>query len=190
MKEKMFLGIAALFLIFSACNVSADFTVDYTNRTCIDDTHLFVEKSWNEYNGSAWESHTVNQTIYCNYNCSDITLSCNPHAKDVDPFFISIILSIVITLTMVFLLLSYMFREAHKELTFLFLVMPLWFLVAAVYISGMGITAATQEPLQNLIFTLMLVVEMTAIFTIFILLMKFVFNTLKRLTGGKKYGEL
>ena len=164
MKKTIVLGM--LLVILLVPNVQGATWI----RSCINDTHMYEEAVLNVSDVLL----PINQLSECKYNCSNVTSKCNPSEKDVNSSNISIVIAVLISISIMFLLIFYLIKDKHQELGIMFLVIPMFIMLAAIYLSSMLFTSTTQEPIQNLVTTIMFVVGLVSIVTIFYILVKYI----------------
>lgn len=144
-------------------------------RSCINDTHMF-EEAKPDLAGTNYE---FNHTIYCRNNCSNVTLTCMPDTNNPIPPNIFAAVLVLMGVAAMFLFISVNIKERHPELAFMFLVMPLFFIIASLGFIGELFSVATQGNLQNIIYGVMFSVVAAMILTILVLMFKIIIAALK-----------
>jgi len=154
--------------------------LDWKN-SCLNDTHLFRESALN-YNGT---EYSFNQTVYCEYNCSNITLACMPNQDNPNPPNIFAAVLVLMGVAAMFLFIAFSIKERHPELGLMFLIIPLFFMSAALGLVAIPFNVSTMGSIQNIVYSVMFAVIVTAILTIFIFLLKIIVATLKTLLNPR-----
>lgn len=157
MNPKIFAGLLIVFLLFPG--VQGLTWVE----SCINETHMYKEAVLNV----SGTPYPLEQTIYCEYNCSTDYQRCNPPPKEKadDSVLTAIIVGLAIVTSLFFYLAIHLTisRDSdggpieHRHLQPLFFLFGMVFITGMFFIMGQYADSSSQAGIQDLMWALYIV---------------------------------